>query len=305
MIASVYKNQAELLLRCLPTVFTQEVFALKGGTAINFFLQDLPRLSVDIDLCFLPLDERNAALIRINDTLTDIQKSLQDRMQGLSVNPGRDSETNLKTKLFIKDRESTIKLEVNTVQRGSAFHTITSDLSKKAKQLFEMTLEGRLLDESEIYGSKICAALDRQHPRDLFDTKILLENEGITETIKNAFIVYLISHPRPISEVLSPHFKNLADVYNSEFIGMSDQTIIQSDLEDSRKTLVEEILQKLTEKDKKFLLSIKRNEPKWELFSLGHISELPAVKWKLINISRMGKEKQLKAIRKLEKVLWE
>ena len=50
-----YRNQAQLLVDVLPYVAQQEVFALKGGTAINLFHRDLPRLSVDIDLTYLPV----------------------------------------------------------------------------------------------------------------------------------------------------------------------------------------------------------------------------------------------------------
>ena len=62
MRGTVFFKQAELLLRILPLIHKEEAFALKGGTAINFFVQDLPRLSVDIDLTYLPLHERDLAL---------------------------------------------------------------------------------------------------------------------------------------------------------------------------------------------------------------------------------------------------
>jgi hypothetical protein len=52
MIDTVYFRQAELLLRVLPLVDREAVFALKGGTAINFFVRDLPRVPVDIDLVY-------------------------------------------------------------------------------------------------------------------------------------------------------------------------------------------------------------------------------------------------------------
>ncbi len=57
-----YEARVGLLLRCLPEIDRQRCFALKGGTAINFFVRDLPRISVDIDLAYLPLHPRNEAL---------------------------------------------------------------------------------------------------------------------------------------------------------------------------------------------------------------------------------------------------
>jgi len=61
MIADIYRSQVELLLRVLPYVAKEKVFALKGGTAINLFVRDLPRLSVDIDLTYLPFEDRATA----------------------------------------------------------------------------------------------------------------------------------------------------------------------------------------------------------------------------------------------------
>jgi hypothetical protein len=70
--ADLYREQVALLLRLLPIVGREEMFALKGGTAINLFVRDLPRLSVDIDLTFLPLTERDAALTAIGEGLQRI-----------------------------------------------------------------------------------------------------------------------------------------------------------------------------------------------------------------------------------------
>lgn len=56
MISEPYRAQMDLLLQVLPLVAKEESFALKGGTAINLFVRDMPRLSVDIDLTWLPFD---------------------------------------------------------------------------------------------------------------------------------------------------------------------------------------------------------------------------------------------------------
>ncbi|TVQ05414.1 MAG: hypothetical protein EA359_03200 [Balneolaceae bacterium] len=73
-----YFEQADLLLQILPAISKIESFALKGGTAINLFLRDLPRLSVDIDLTYLPLDDRSTTLENIDSYLTHIAKKCQD-----------------------------------------------------------------------------------------------------------------------------------------------------------------------------------------------------------------------------------
>ena len=80
-----YLNQTRLLLRVLSDIAAEEVFALKGGTAINLFYRDMPRLSVDIDLVYLPVRERDASLRDIGQDM-DIEDpaALSDR--------GADSE---------------------------------------------------------------------------------------------------------------------------------------------------------------------------------------------------------------------
>lgn len=66
MARNEYTAQVDLLVRAIPIVAEEEQFALKGGTAINLFYRNLPRLSVDIDLVYVPLDERQTALANID-----------------------------------------------------------------------------------------------------------------------------------------------------------------------------------------------------------------------------------------------
>lgn len=74
MISPDYKAQVRLLLMVLPYVAEEAVFALKGGTAINLFHRDFPRLSVDIDLTYLPTEHRKTALQGIANGLSRIKK---------------------------------------------------------------------------------------------------------------------------------------------------------------------------------------------------------------------------------------
>ena len=73
MADNIYQKQAELLLRILPLVMREDVFALKGGTAINFFWRDYPRLSVDIDLTYMKVQKRDLSLLDISDRLASIE----------------------------------------------------------------------------------------------------------------------------------------------------------------------------------------------------------------------------------------
>ena len=130
----------------------------------------------------------------------------------------------------------------------------------------------------DLYAGKLCATLDRQHPRDLFDIHYLLENEGITEAIKNTFLVYLISHNRPIAEMLAPRPQDISALYETEFRGMTYEDVSLEELYRTRDMMVHTIHKGLNENDREFLLSLKDGNPKWELFPFPEAASLPAVR---------------------------
>jgi hypothetical protein len=176
-------------------------------------------------------------------------------------------------------------------------------LCERAETLFEQSIAISTLSFADIYAGKICAALDRQHPRDLFDIKILLENEGLTDQIRQAFIVYLISHPRPMVELLDPNFIDISKTYESEFRGMTTEDISLKELIQTRATLVRLITETLSLNERRFILSVKQREPQWGLLGIEHIHELPAVKWKLINLEQMNSSKHQEAVKRLREHL--
>lgn len=160
---------------------------------------------------------------------------------------------------------------------------------------------------AEIYGGKICAAVDRQHPRDLFDVRLLLDNEGLTEEIKTGFLVALISHMRPINELLNPTFLNQRNAFKTQFSGMSDIPFSYEEFEKTREELVSGIKAKLSAEDRKFLVSFKKANPIWEYFGIKNANGLPAVLWKLQNIERLKREnpkKHLDLVNTLDKTLF-
>lgn len=121
MIDAVYFRQAELLLRVLPLVDRETVFALKGGTAINFFVRDLPRVSVDIDLVYLPIGERDFSLRELSAALVRISRDVQNRIPGTKIIPKRLKGTDLWSGCSVQREDATIKIEPNLVMRGSLF----------------------------------------------------------------------------------------------------------------------------------------------------------------------------------------
>jgi len=300
---TIFFKQAELLLRILPLIYKEEVLALKGGTAINFFVRDLPRLSVDIDLTYLPVNERSFALDEIRRILLKISEGIKKRISGTEVTPKKILGTDVIKGLIVDRSGVTVKIEPNLVLRGNVYPPEIKILSKKAQDLFELSLQCRILSSYDLYAGKICAALDRQHPRDLFDVHLLLENEGIKTELRKAFIVYLISHPRPMVEILNPQKIDIRSIFEKEFKGMIAQSITLEELETTRDKLVATLREELTPNERQFIVSMKQGQPLWDLLEIEGIEDLPAVKWKLLNILNMDPIKHKKAIHKLRDYL--
>ena len=294
-----YFKQAELVVRVLPNIARETCFALKGGTAINMFVRDLPRLSVDIDLVYLPIEEREASLAGVDKALNRIADGLEFSSPACDVVRQIDGRSK---RLLVRSDAVQIKIELSPVLRGSVFPPVTMTVGVAVEEQLGFA-EVQVLSVAELYAGKICAALDRQHPRDLFDVKMLLDNEGIDRQIMRAFLVYLISHNRPIRELISPKLKDLASIYTQHFQGMAEIPVGVEDLASARESMIKTIHKELTSKDKQFLLSFKSGAPDWSLIDLEGIDLLPAVQWKLLNIQKMDKEVLRKAVEQLAAIL--
>ncbi len=295
-------KQAEFMLRLLQFVAKEKCFALKGGTAINFFVRDMPRISVDIDLTYIPLEDRKNSLINISDALKRIILELKKSYKNIQIQEKRIEDRT--SKIFVKNHEGVqVTIEPNEIIRGSVFPVKTLSVSNKVKETFEMSSEIQVLSLADLYGGKICAALDRQHPRDLFDIKILLEHEGITEDVRSSFIIYLAGHDRPMHELLNPSLKDVHEIYEKEFSGMTSVPVAYDELIAARKECLETIKSTLTIKEKEFLLSIKMGDPQWNLINVQNIHLLPSLQWKILNIKKMSPQKNRINVDKLKDVL--
>lgn len=297
-----FSSQVRLLVSVLPYVAKEKCFALKGGTAINLFIRDMPRLSIDIDLAYLPIQDREKSLQEIDAAMKRIKEHIVSTLTGVEVSESLLPSTNKCIRLTVKHDTTQIKIEVTPVLRGSINPAVMKSLSSTTEAEYG-SVSMQLLSFEDLYGGKLCAALDRQHPRDLFDVYHLLKNEGITTTLKNTFIVYLLSHPRPIAELLEPRFKEIEAMYEKEFMGMTIEPVALEILLRTRLDLIHMIHKQLNDEDRAFILSVKRGEPQWELFAYPEAANLPAVRWKLHNLSRMGKAKRESALLKLEDIL--
>jgi predicted nucleotidyltransferase component of viral defense system len=300
---SAFFEPARLLVAVLPQVARQDCFALKGGTAINLFVRDLPRLSVDIDLAYLPVQEREASLAGIDAALNAIAEDIERTVPGTKTSANNLPGTDKRIKLLVVRSGTTVKIEVTPVLRGSVYLPEMRELAPNAEAEFGYA-QARLLSFEDLYAGKLCAALDRQHPRDLFDVRLLLHNEGITTRLKDAFIVYLVSHNRPMAELLAPRLKDVEAIYRREFAGMAIEPVSLESLIAAREEMIAAVHRSLTEKDRQFLLAIKRGDANWDEFAIPEAALLPAVRWKLHNLSRMDLEKRRKALETLERALY-
>ena len=295
-----YLRQAELLVRVLPYVAEEKCFALKGGTAINFFYRDMPRLSVDIDLAYIPVAPRPESLKAIDAALKRIAGRIKAAIE--RVNIQTSGTENTVTKLLIQSGNTQTKIEVTPVLRGSVYEPELKSVSRSVEDRIGFA-EMLVSSFPDLYGGKLVAALDRQHPRDLFDVRDLFANEGIIDDMRRAFIVYLISHDRPMAEVLAPTLLNIEPEFRTNFEGMTLEPVTLDELLAARETLIADIVGKMPRAHRKFLISFERGKPDWDLLNVPHARDIPAVKWRQLNLDKMTAEKRAKLISQLEAVL--
>jgi predicted nucleotidyltransferase component of viral defense system len=284
MAAERYLAQVQLLLRAIPEIAREDMFALKGGTAINLFLRDLPRLSVDIDLVYLPVADRQSSLNAVREGLGRIGDQIEKR---LNLTVARHLLQDGK-RLVVSSADSSIKIEVSPVLRGTVFEPEVRSVSPAVEERFGFA-EMQLVSLPDLYAGKLAAALDRQHPRDLFDVHFLFADGGISDDLFRAFLVYLVSHNRPAFELLSPHRLDLAGLYGDEFIGMTVEEVPLEVLLAAREQLISEIQDRAREEGaRRFLTSFHELEPDWSAIGFGdEVGELPAVRWKALNLERL------------------
>ena len=167
---SPFFKQAELLVQIIPFVSAETCFALKGGTAINFFVRNFPRLSVDIDLVYVPVEDRATSLRGIDEALRRIATRIRRSMPAARVTERELARERSVVKLTVRvPTVGEVKIEPNTVLRGLVHPTTERALAPRAVAVFGRSATTHTLSLAELYGGKLCAALDRQHPRDLFD----------------------------------------------------------------------------------------------------------------------------------------
>lgn len=294
-----FRQQVDLLIRVLPSVAEENVFALKGGTAINLFVRDLPRLSVDIDLTYLPVKAREESLADIDAALDRISKSISEAVPQTKVVPSRLQNEGIITRLVVRTPETQIKVEVTPVARGCVFEPRVMHVAPSVEDQFGYA-ETQVVSFDDLYAGKIVAALDRQHPRDLFDVRDLLRKEGISTSLRQAFLAYIVSHNRPAIEVLAPTRKDIRSDFEENFLGMTTELVELEELVATREEMIEVIVSQMPDEHRAFLVGVERGEIDWNLSGLTDAANLPAVRWKLANLDRLEAERRNRQAEELE-----
>lgn len=280
-----YIETVRLLLEAGPLIFETPVFAMKGGTALNLFVQEMPRLSVDIDVVHTDYKvSRVEALAAISSALETARHRLAQ--MGLESETSSTKEGD-EIKLFVRRGRHQVKIEVNHVFRGTVLPVERLGLHPEARRLFTTEWTAPILAPAELYGSKLVAALDRQHPRDLFDLRPLFDQDGLTPDIVECFVCYLAGHNRPVHEVLFSRDHDLSAAFKNEFIGMTRDPITLEQLVAVRHQLKAQLPSALTERHRQFLLGLVAGKPDWQLMQCPHLGELPAIRWKVQNLDKL------------------
>jgi predicted nucleotidyltransferase component of viral defense system len=275
-----YRKQVALLIRIMPSIYKITDFAVHGGTAINLFHRNLPRYSVDIDLTYIPIQNRDLSIASINNYLLDIKKNLEKTIPGIIV----IHKPNV-LKLLCSLADAMVKIEVNGIKRGIIGDPEELRLCEKARSEFSMDCIARTVSYSQLYGGKITAALSRQHPRDLFDCKYMVLNSF--EDVKDGFMLCLLGSDKPFIESLNPHDIDQSDALANQFQGMTETTFSYEDYISTKRNLITLIKNNLTLQDKEFLLSVEMGTPDWGKCYAGDLSKYPSVQWKLLNIAKL------------------
>ena len=236
----------------------------------------------------------------ISDGLNQIRSKLTQSGLGADVSAsGKGDEI----KLFIRRGLIQVKVEVNHVFRGTILPVEIRKLNPEAERIFTTQLAVPMLATAELYGSKLVAAMDRQHPRDIFDVVGLYETMGLTAEIVECFVCYLAGHNRPVHEVLFSNDNDLAASFENEFQGMTREPITLSKLEKMRQQIQRELPLKLTANQRRFLTGVVSGEPDWQSMRCPHLEKMPALQWKLQNLLKLRKTNSSKFARQAAELL--
>ncbi len=295
-----YQAQVRLLMRLIPIVSHETCFALKGGTAINLFIRNLPRLSVDIDLMYLPVNNRPEALEEIDAAMKRIRAVTLAEVPGARVTENVHDGAILR--LLVMAEGTQVKIEVSPVLRGVVHEPSLLPVTEAVEEAFGFA-ETSVVSFEDLFAGKLVAALDRQHPRDLFDVRGLFAHEGLSDGLREAFIVYLLSHNRPMGEVLSGRVKDLANEYRNGFEGMTEEFVDIEELIETQHEMIDALIGGMPDRHREFLIGFECGKPFWSLLNIKHAEALPAIRWRQRNLDKLKPEQRSALVELLQSSL--
>lgn len=264
------------------------------------FHNNLPRLSVDVDLTYIPIEDRDASILNINKGLFKIAQEIEKLNLKANI-IGND----IQKKISCYNHNTQIIIEPNYILRGTVFLPERKEICISLKKQFG-NISITTLSYEEVYAGKLCASLDRGHPRDIFDVYYLYKNGEITDGMVKCFIVYSLCHnSKSIYGLLNGktrHQNNeIKKLLETSFYGMTN---ISFTMEDYMRTQI-----KLREDLKKKILSYKnfinnfynltvdiKNAP------FKNFYDLPGVKWRMLNLEKLYLSNNDEFIRQRENV---
>jgi hypothetical protein len=276
----LYRQQVELLLKIIPTLSAIDSFAIHGGTAINLYVLNLPRYSIDIDVTYTPIKPREEAFAEIHKNLSIIKEKVKAIIPNVVISEKPN-------KIYCSQKGVMVKIEVSGTKRGLVEPYEVRTLCEKAQTEFETSNKAKIVSLSQLYGGKITAALDRQHPRDLFDVKLMFDFVTDFEQVKKGFLYCLLGGDRPIVESLSPNRIDQRETMIKQFSGMTDIPFSYNDYEETREKLIAFINSNLSQQDKEFLIAFEAGNDLSQFAEYQEYLQFPSVQWKLHNIQKL------------------
>lgn len=291
----MYRQQVELLLRIIPTLEEVDSFAVHGGTAINLYTLDLPRYSIDIDVTYTPIKPREESFSDIHKNLAIVKEKVKTVIPDITV-------TEKPNKIYCTRKGVMVKIEVSGTKRGLIEPALVKPLCNAAQKEFETANKARIVSLSQLYGGKITAALDRQHPRDLFDIKLMFDFITNFDQIKRGFLYCLLGSDRPIIESLHPNRVDHQETLVKQFAGMTRIPFSYNDYEETRDKLIDFINSNLSIQDKEFLIAFEAGKNLSRYTEYQAYLNFPSVQWKIQNISKLKEINPTKHRRSVEKL---
>jgi predicted nucleotidyltransferase component of viral defense system len=301
--AEPFRQRLQLLTDLLPVVAAETRFALKGGTAINLFEHDLPRLSVDVDLTWLPVGDFAGDSKAIDEALRGIARALAAPPLRLQVATSAPEPAQAVTRLIATRGRARVQIETTPVMRGVVHPVRVLSVQPRVRDQFGFA-EMQVLHFNDLYGGKLAAALTRQNPRDLFDVGILLDEGRFDVALWRTFLVYLTASPKPAWELLEPgEPRDLAVAFRTVFEGMTAEPTTLEALLENRARMLARIGELMDAPTRAFLISVENERPDFDLIGLPQAADLPGVRRKLQNLARRSPEKRAADLRQLTDTL--